>query len=62
MLVALCPVKCFADIDGSVNVPDLLALLAAWGACVDCADCPADIDGDCVVAVPDLLTLLANWG
>ena len=50
--------------DGAVNVPDLLTLLAAWGACADpCPpSCTGDIDGDCVVAVPDLLILLANWG
>lgn len=50
------------DGDGSVAVPDLLILLAAWGPCGDCGNCPADIDGDCAVAVPDLLILLANWG
>ncbi len=50
----------FADIivDGSVNVPDLLSLLAAWGS----TDCLADLDIDGIVGVPDLLTLLAAWG
>ena len=52
------------DGDGAVGVPDLLALLAAWGPCTGpCPpSCPADIDGDCIVGVPDLLILLANWG
>ncbi len=50
------------DGDGIVGVPDLLTLLAAWGPCGGCANCPADLDGDCAVSVPDLLTLLANWG
>ncbi len=54
------------DLDGdcAVNVPDLLALLAAWGPCpVPCPpSCVADINGDCMVSVPDLLALLANWG
>ncbi len=47
------------DGDGSVNVPDLLALLAAWGT--DPGG-PPDFDGDGTVAVPDLLALLAAWG
>ena len=45
--------------DGMVGVPDLLALLAAWGTN---PGGPPDFDGDGVVAVPDLLTLLAAWG
>ena len=52
------------DLDGdcSVGILDLLQLLAAWGPCADCENCPADLDGDCTVAILDLLTLLANWG
>ena len=49
--------------DGTVNVEDLLTLLAAWGPCPDGAQvCPADTNGDNKVDVNDLLTLLANWG
>ena len=50
--------------DGVVGVPDLLALLAAWGPCAGpCPPaCSEDLDGDCAIAVPDLLILLANWG
>lgn len=52
------------DGDGAVNVFDLLMLLAAWGACNDCAPgaCPADLDDNCTVNVFDLFQLLANWG
>ncbi len=50
------------DRDGDVDVADLLALLAAWGACGDCAGCPADLDGDCAAGITDLLALLAGWG
>ena len=52
------------DLDGDcrVGVPDLLLLLANWGPCADCDDCPADLDGDCTVGVKDLLILLGNWG
>ena len=44
--------------DGTVDVEDLLLLLAAWG---DCTDCPEDLDGSGAVDVDDLLILLANW-
>ena len=61
-------VSCRADIapmppDGAINVTDLLALLAAWGACPGGADpCVADINRDGQVNVSDLLELLAAWG
>lgn len=45
--------------DGSVDVLDLLALLAAWGAC---EDCPADLNEDGLVDVLDMLMLLNAWG
>ncbi len=45
--------------DGSIGVPDLLELLAAWGPC---EDCDADLTGDGTVGVPDLLELLSLWG
>ncbi len=50
------------DGNGSVGASDLLILLASWGPCDDCDDCPADIDGNCNVGASDLLILLANWG
>jgi hypothetical protein len=52
------------DGDGHVTVLDFLALLAAWGDCLEpCPpSCPADFDGDCVVGVLDFLIQLANWG
>ena len=50
------------DGDGVVGLSDLLILLAEWGPCADCDDCPADLDDDCVVGLSDLLILLANWG
>ncbi len=49
------------DCDGSVGATDLLILLANWGPCADCGDCPGDIDGNCSVGASDLLVLLANW-
>ncbi|MCH7547860.1 MAG: proprotein convertase P-domain-containing protein, partial [Planctomycetes bacterium] len=47
------------NIDTSVNVTDLLALLAAWGPNPGHA---ADINCDDNVNVTDLLALLAAWG
>jgi len=45
--------------DGTVDVVDLLMLLAAWGPC---EGCPEDVTGDGMVDVLDLLALLAAWG
>ncbi|MHC4079924.1 MAG: sulfatase-like hydrolase/transferase, partial [Planctomycetota bacterium] len=51
------------DGDGSVNIDDFLAMLAAWGPCPAPPDpCPADLDGDGSVGITDFLILLANWG
>ena len=46
----------------SCNLSNMLALLAAWGPCSACNNCPADFDGDCSVGILDLLILLGNWG
>lgn len=50
------------DGDGTVGASDLLVLLASWGLCDECNDCPADLNDDCTVGAADLLILLANWG
>lgn len=52
-----CQWDCQATPNGAVDVPDLLALLATWGA-----PGPCDFDASGTVVVPDLLKLLANWG
>lgn len=46
--------------DGSVDVVDILNLLAAWGNCN--GDCPGDLNGDGLVDVIDLLAMLGEWG
>jgi hypothetical protein len=48
------------DSDGSVDIHDLLALVAAWGDCPE--PCSADINEDQVVNIHDLLALVAAWG
>jgi hypothetical protein len=59
---------CFGDINqsGSVNVSDLLAVIGAWGSCVNPNDCPADIapppNGNDIVNVSDLLAVVGAWG
>lgn len=59
---------CPADIDGggTVNVSDLLAVIAGWGQCGGApGSCPADISppgGDGVVNVGDLLAVIGAWG
>ncbi len=47
------------NLDGHVNVFDLLLLLEGWGAC---DGCPADLNGDGTVNVFDLLLMLDAWG
>ena len=43
--------------DGSVNVVDLLQLIADYGNASDC-----DWNGDGIATVEDILVLLAGWG
>lgn len=52
---------CAEDLDGngSVELGDLIAVLAAWGTC---AGCDADLDADGSVALSDLVLVLAAWG
>jgi hypothetical protein len=60
---------CRADIappggNGTVGVPDLLAVINSWGPCA--APCAADLApepiGNGIVGVPDLLYSINNWG
>ena len=52
---------CEGDIntDGTVDVNDLLTVIAAWGPCKGCAE---DVDANGVVEVNDLLAIIAAWG
>ena len=51
------------DGDGDVDFDDVLALLAAWGACPDPpAPCPGDLDGDGETGFDDLLVVLDGFG
>ncbi|MHC5003850.1 MAG: hypothetical protein ACYTJ0_12080, partial [Planctomycetota bacterium] len=63
LVVAGVPADVPGDIDGDgeVGVDDLIALLQAWGGCIDCGNCVADLDGNCIVDVDDLILLFANW-
>ena len=47
-----------SNLDGTVDVFDLIDLLAEWGSCEACL---ADFDGDGQVNVMDLVDLLINW-
>jgi hypothetical protein len=57
-----CVEPCAADVDGSgtVNIADLLAVIAAWGP--SSGGNPADVNGDGVVNITDLLAVIAAWG
>ena len=52
---------CPADLsgDGNVDIDDLFAILAGWGAC---NDCPEDLNDDGMVNIDDLFAVLAQWG
>ena len=52
---------CIADIngDGTVNVTDLLQVIASFGQCPNCIE---DMDGDGFVGIFEILTLLDTWG
>lgn len=52
-----CPAD--TDLDGSVGLSDLIAVLAAWGPCEGCS---TDVDGNGVVDFTDLVTVLGDWG
>lgn len=61
--------SCDADLspapngDGTVGVPDLLAIINTWGTCQPRpAACPADLNNDQTVGVPDLLAAINQWG
>ncbi|MBT7658315.1 MAG: hypothetical protein HN568_07915, partial [Phycisphaerae bacterium] len=45
--------------DGTVDVNDLLVIIAGWGVCS--GECPADLSGDGLVDVSDILLLLSYW-
>ncbi|MCI0629452.1 MAG: dockerin type I domain-containing protein [Phycisphaerales bacterium] len=48
------------NLDGMVNVIDLLELIGAWGVTLPGGP-PADFDGNGLVNITDLLTVIANW-
>ncbi|MHC4428647.1 MAG: dockerin type I domain-containing protein [Planctomycetota bacterium] len=47
------------NVDGEVNVLDLIELVMSFGPC---EDCPADFDDDGFVNVVDLIALIMNFG
>ena len=50
------------DLNGVVDVDDLLMLINAWGQCPAPPEaCPADLDGNLVVDVDDLLMVVNKW-
>jgi len=55
---------CSADLDGNgtVDGPDLAALLGQWGEDPAGASSPADLDGDGWVGGVDLSLMLSQWG
>ncbi len=55
-LPSTCPSDC--NLDGVVDVLDLVSVVAAWGS----DDASADINGNGVVEVGDLVRVIEAWG
>ena len=49
------------DLNGVVDVNDLLAVISSWGPCPPSGSCPADLNGDTQVDVNDLLIVITHW-
>ena len=50
------------NLDGTVNVTDLLLVIGQWGPCpVQPSGCTADLNNDDQVNVTDLLEVIGNW-
>jgi predicted Zn-dependent protease len=68
MVITCTPRPCPADIDGngSVNIDDLFAVIAAWGPCpAPPTTCPADVspaNGNGQVNIDDLFAIINAWG
>jgi hypothetical protein len=63
------PANCAADVDmdGSIAVSDVLAIIGQWGTCGDGTVRPSgDVaplpNGDCCVTVADVLAVVGSWG
>jgi CSLREA domain-containing protein len=56
-ITAVCPEDCAGTGDGSIDVTDLLEVLADWGG-----SGPCDTDDSGAIDVTDLLAILADWG
>lgn len=55
-----------ANVDGDVDVDDILQVIGSWGDCASCppagiSACPADFNGDCSVNLDDLLAVINGW-
>lgn len=62
--VSLLVNTCIGDIshNGTVEVADLLTVIADWGPCPDPVLCRSDVNLDHQVGVADLLAVIAGWG
>jgi hypothetical protein len=51
------------NIDGTVNIDDLLGVIGAWGPCTTPqGECLADVNLDGQVNIDDLLAVISAWG
>jgi len=63
MVFTLCFIPADVNVDGKVNVGDLLAVINGWGTCpADPEPCAADVDLNGMINVADLLAVINAWG
>ena len=63
MQFTLCFMPADINVDGEVNVADLLGVINNWGMCPgDPQPCAADVNLDGLVNINDLLAVVTAWG
>ena len=63
MQFTLCFIPADINVDGDVNVVDLLGVINNWGMCPgDPQPCAADVNLDGLVNINDLLAVVTAWG
>jgi hypothetical protein len=50
-----------ANVNGAVDIDDLLEVINGWGQCLEC-NCSSDLTGDCFTNGDDLMVVINNWG
>ena len=49
-----------ANLNGAVDIDDLVEVITSWGGCKDC-NCDADFNMNCDINIDDLVIVITNW-